>query len=98
MVYTHQRWPGVIGLDLSKQTCSGGEGYTRRRNFTGKMTQDESGYVRLLDEICTDDLVIMEAGNSSQDRLRTSEESSTPELTCSLFNWQKSSSNSFKSV
>ena len=69
MVYTHQRWPGIIGLDLSKQTYSGcrlsGEGYTRRRNFTGKMTQDESGYVRLLDEISTDDLVIMEAGNSS---------------------------------
>lgn len=69
MVYTHQRWPGIIGLDLSKQTYSdcrlSGEGYTRRRNFTGKMTQDESGYVRLLDEISTDDLVIMEAGSSS---------------------------------
>lgn len=69
MVYTHQRWPGIIGLDLSKHTYSGcrlsGEGYTRRRNFTGKMTQDESGYVRLLDEINTDDLVIMESGSSS---------------------------------
>ena len=69
MAYTHQRWPGIIGLDLSKQTYSGcklsGEGYTRRRNFNGKMTQGEGGYVRLLDEISTDDLVIMEAGSSS---------------------------------
>ncbi len=69
MAYTHQRWPDIIGLDLSKQTYSGcklsGEGYTRRRNFNGKMTQDESGYVRLLDEISTNDLVIMEAGSSS---------------------------------
>ena len=69
MAYTHQRWPGIIGLDLSKQTYSGcrlsGEGYVKRRNFTGRMTQDERGYLRLLDEIGTDDLVIMEAGSSS---------------------------------
>ena len=69
MAYTHQRWPGIIGLDLGKQTYSGcrlsGEGYVRRRNFTGRMTQDEQGYLRLLDEISTDDLVIMEAGSSS---------------------------------
>ena len=69
MAYTHQRWPGIIGLDLSKQTYSGcrlsGEGYVKRRNFTGRMTQDEQGYLRLLDEISTDDLVIMEAGSSS---------------------------------
>ena len=63
MAYMHHEWPGIIGLDLSKKTYSGcrlsGDGYVRRRNFTGKMTQEEDGYRRLLD------LVIMEAGSSS---------------------------------
>ena len=35
------------------------------RNFTGKMTQEEDGYRRLLEEIQPEDLVIMEAGSSS---------------------------------
>lgn len=69
MAYAHQRWPGIIGLDLSKQTYSGcrlaGEGYAKRHNFTGKMTKEADGYARLLDEIDDGDLVIMEAGSSS---------------------------------
>ena len=69
MAYTHHEWPGIVGLDLSKKTYSGcrlsGDGYVRRRNFTGKMTQEEDGYRRLLDEIQPEDLVIMEAGSSS---------------------------------
>ena len=56
-------------IDLSKKTYSGcrlsGDGYVRRRNFTGKMTQEEDGYRRLLEEIEPEDLVIMEAGSSS---------------------------------
>ena len=67
-IYDHE-WPGIIGLDLSKKTYSGcrlsGDGYVRRRNFTGKMTKEEDGYRRLLDEIQPEDLVIMEAGSSS---------------------------------
>lgn len=69
MAYMHHQWPGIVGLDLGKQTYSGcrlsGDGYVRRRNFTGKMTQEEDGYRRLLDEIKSNDLVIMEAGSSS---------------------------------
>ena len=69
MAYTHHEWPGIVGLDLSKKTYSGcrlsGDGYARRRNFTGKMTKEEDGYRRLLDEIQPEDLVIMEAGSSS---------------------------------
>ena len=69
MAYTHQRWPGIIGLDLGKQSYSGcrlsEEGYVKRRNFTGKMTKEADGYARLLDEIDDGDLVIMEAGSSS---------------------------------
>ena len=45
MAYTHHEWPGIIRLDLSKKTYSGcrlsGDGYVRRRNFTGKMTKEE---------------------------------------------------------
>lgn len=69
MAYTHQTWPSIIGLDLGKQTYCGcrlhGEGYVKRHNFTGRMTKDDDGYVRLLDEIGEGDLVIMEAGSSS---------------------------------
>ena len=69
MAYTHHEWPEIIGLDLSKKTYSGcrlsGDGYVKRRNFTGKMTQEEDGYRRLLEEIQPEDLVIMEAGSSS---------------------------------
>ena len=69
MAYMHHEWPGIIGLDLSKKTYSGcrlsGDGYVRRRNFTGKMTKEEDGYRRLLEEIQPEDLVIMEAGSSS---------------------------------
>ena len=69
MVYTNQTWPAIIGLDLGKQTYSGcrlyGEGYTKRHNFTGKMTKDEQGYAMILYEIGAGDLVIMEAGSSS---------------------------------
>lgn len=69
MAYTHHEWPGIVGLDLSKKTYSGcrlsGDGYAKRRNFTGKMTREEDGYRWLLDEILPEDLVIMEAGSSS---------------------------------
>lgn len=69
MAYTHHEWPGILGLDLSKQTYSGcrlsGDGYVRRRNFTGNMTQEEDGYRKLVDVIEPGDLVIMEAGSSS---------------------------------
>lgn len=69
MAYTHQTWPAIIGLDLSKQAYSGcrlyGEGYEKRHNFTGKMTRGEDGYACLLEKIGNGDLVIMEAGSSS---------------------------------
>ena len=69
MAYTHQSWSGIVGLDIGKQDYTGcrlsGEGYVKRRNFTGKMTKGEDGYARLLDEIDDGDLVIMEAGSSS---------------------------------
>ncbi len=69
MKCTHQTWPSIIGLDLGKQTYYGcrlyGEGYVRRHNFTGKMTKDDDGYVRLLEKVGDGDLVIMEAGSSS---------------------------------
>ena len=45
MACTNQTWPAIIGLDLGKQTYSGcrlyGESYTKRHNFTGKMTRGE---------------------------------------------------------
>ena len=69
MAYTHHEWSGIVGLDLSKKTYSGcrlsGDGYAKRRNFTGKMTKEEDGYRKLLNEIQSKDLVIMEAGSSS---------------------------------
>ena len=69
MAYTDHEWPAIIGLDLGKQTYSGcriyGEGYTKRHNFTGKMTRGEDGYACLLEKISDGDLVIMEAGSSS---------------------------------
>lgn len=62
-------WPGIVGLDLSKQTLKGcrlsGEGHARRRNFSGKMTMDGEGFGKLLERIEPGDLVIMEAGSSS---------------------------------
>ena len=55
MAYTHQSWSGIVGLDIGKQDYTGcrlsGEGYVKRRNFTGKMTKEADGYARLLDEI-----------------------------------------------
>ncbi len=69
MAYAHQRWTGIVGLDLSKRTYSGcrlsEEGYARKHNFTGSMASDEDGYRMLLHEIRPGDLVIMEAGSSS---------------------------------
>ena len=42
-------WSRIIGLDLSKATFKGcilsGEGFTDRKNFSGEMKQDESGFI-----------------------------------------------------
>ncbi len=70
MAYAPQDgWPGIIGLDLAKQTFKGcrlsEDGYTKRRNFSGKMTMDGEGFWQLLEYIESGDLVIMEAGSSS---------------------------------
>lgn len=65
----HDGWPGIIGLDLAKQTFKGcrlsGDGYAKRRNFEGRMTMDGEGYWKVLASIEPGDLVIMEAGSSS---------------------------------
>lgn len=62
MAYTNQEWPGIVGLDLSKQTYAGcrlsGEGYLKRHNFTGKMTKGEDGYACLLEKIGNGDFLI----------------------------------------
>lgn len=66
----HDGWPSIIGLDLSKQDFHGcqlsGEGYTKRKNFKGKMTMEgKEGFSSLLTIIRTGDLVLMEAGTST---------------------------------
>ena len=62
-------WSRIIGLDLSKATFKGcilsGEGFTDRKNFSGEMKQDESGYVLINNTIQAGDIVLMEAGSSS---------------------------------
>ncbi len=69
MAYTPESWSRIIGLDLSKQTLRGcilsGEGFTKRKNFDGKMTRDSEGYEFLVKIIEPNDLVIMEAGSST---------------------------------
>lgn len=69
MAYTPEPWSRIIGLDLSKQTFKGcilsGEGFMKRRNFGGRMTRDPEGYEFLAKIIEPNDLVIMEAGNST---------------------------------
>ncbi len=62
-------WSRIIGLDLSKATFKGcilsGEGFVQRRNFSGEMRQDESGYVLINNTIQNGDIVLMEAGSST---------------------------------
>ena len=62
-------WSRIIGLDLSKATFKGcilsGEGFVNRRNFSGEMKQDESGYVLINNTIQEGDIVLMEAGSST---------------------------------
>lgn len=62
-------WSRIIGLDLSKATFKGcilsGEGFVQRKNFSGEMKQDESGYVLINDTIQDGDIVLMEAGSST---------------------------------
>ena len=66
---TSGNWSRIIGLDLSKATFKGcilyGEGFVRRKNFSGEMRRDESGYVLINNTIQTGDIVLMEAGSSS---------------------------------
>ena len=62
-------WSRIIGLDLSKATFKGcilsGEGFVQRKNFSGEMKQDESGYVLINNTIQDGDIVLMEAGSST---------------------------------
>ena len=62
-------WSRIIGLDLSKATFKGcilyGEGFVQRKNFSGEMKQDESGYVLINNTIQNGDIVLMEAGSST---------------------------------
>ena len=62
-------WYRIIGLDLSKATFKGcilsGEGFVQRKNFSGEMKQDESGYVLINNTIQDGDIVMMEAGSST---------------------------------
>ena len=62
-------WSRIIGLDLSKATFKGcilyGEGFVQRKNFSGEMRQDESGYVLIRNTIQDGDIVLMEAGSST---------------------------------
>ena len=62
-------WSRIIGLDLSKATFKGcilyGEGFVNRKNFSGEMKQDESGYVLINNTIQDGDIVLMEAGSST---------------------------------
>ena len=62
-------WSRIIGLDLSKATFKGcilsGEGFVQRKNFSGEMKQDESGYVLINNTIQEGDIVLMEAGSST---------------------------------
>jgi len=62
-------WSRIIGLDLSKATFKGcilsGEGFTERKNFSGEMKRDESGYVLINNTIQAGDIVLMEAGSST---------------------------------
>ena len=62
-------WSRIIGLDLSKATFKGcilyGEGFVQRKNFSGEMRQDESGYVLIKNTIRDGDIVLMEAGSST---------------------------------
>ena len=62
-------WSRIIGLDLSKATFKGcilyGEGFVQRKNFSGEMRQDESGYVLIKNTIQDGDIVLMEAGSST---------------------------------
>ncbi|MBR6234382.1 MAG: IS110 family transposase [Spirochaetales bacterium] len=62
-------WSRIIGLDLSKATFKGcilyGEGFVQRKNFSGEMRQDESGYVLIRNTIQDGDIVMMEAGSST---------------------------------
>ena len=66
---TSRNWSRIIGLDLSKATFKGcilyGEGFVRRKNFSGEMKRDESGYVLINNTIQPGDIVLMEAGSSS---------------------------------
>jgi len=66
---TSGNWSRIIGLDLSKATFKGcilyGEGFVRRKNFSGEMRRDESGYVLINNTIQAGDIVLMEAGSSS---------------------------------
>ena len=62
-------WSRIIGLDLSKATFKGcilsGEGFVQRKNFSGEMRQDKSGYVLINNTIQDGDIVLMEAGSST---------------------------------
>ena len=62
-------WSRIIGLDLSKATFKGcilsGEGFVNRKNFSGEMKRDESGYVLINNTIQAGDIVLMEAGSST---------------------------------
>ena len=62
-------WSRIIGLDLSKATFKGcilsGEGFVNRKNFSGEMKQDESGYVLINNTLQDGDIVLMEAGSST---------------------------------
>ncbi len=62
-------WSRIIGLDLSKATFKGcilyGEGFTQRKNFSGEMKQDESGYLLINNIIESKDIILMEAGSST---------------------------------
>ena len=62
-------WSRIIGLDLSKAPFKGcilsGEGFVNRKNFSGEMKQDESGYVLINNTIQDGDIVLMEAGSST---------------------------------
>lgn len=66
---TSKNWSRIIGLDLSKATFKGcilyGEGFVQRKNFSGEMKRDESGYVLINNTIQVGDIVLMEAGSSS---------------------------------
>lgn len=66
---TSRNWSRIIGLDLSKATFKGcilyGEGFVRRKNFSGEMKRDESGYVLIKNTIQDGDIVLLEAGSSS---------------------------------